>query len=81
MILGEVSPTEVALCSPVLLMKEKEERGRRVEEAEKEGEEREKDALFSVSRPFSPHHDQALLQQMPFHKIRKPRFVFNSFFR
>ena len=43
-------------------MKEKEERGRRVEEAEKEGEEeREKDALFSVSRPFSPHHDQALL--------------------
>ena len=62
-------------------MKEKEERGRRVEEAETEGEEREKDALFSVSRPFSPHHDQALLQQMPFHKIRKPRFVFNSFFR
>lgn len=63
-------------------MKEKEERGRRVEEAEKEGEEeREKDALFSVSRPFSPHHDQALLQQMPFHKIHKPRFVFNSFFR
>ena len=58
-------------------MKEKEE-----EEAEKEGEEEiEKETLSSVSAPSPPPHDQALLQQMPFHKIPKPRFVFNSFFR
>ena len=60
-------------------MKEKEERGRRVEEAEKEGEEeREKDALFSVSRP---PNSQAGLSHFHFLKLHSLLSIFSHIYQ